>query len=612
MAEETPAQTIAALKQQLAIQTTLLELKTESQKPSIDHQGLKEFNPGRDISQVGQRWDNWLQQWELYLASQGLNEKHTEGVNTGEYKATNLKPLFLLKIGEEARMVYNGKRNAEGNDKLSAIIKFMTEHFKPKRSLFAYVSIFYKAKRLERESVNDFVTRLRHLAKPCQFEAQLENELLKVFVFGCGIEKVEKMMTSHDNKTLQDAIECGLTNEHQLEDLQQIRSLHTQESNSGGTINSVNQEKPSTSNNISYKNPQKQSNLCSWCGNERHARQQCPAKGKKCNKCGKEGHYGKVCRQTNSQLTGNGTQTETRKQFSKMKNTNSSKAISNNQITERFQLTIEEYDEYQQLKKLSEWDEYNMNMVYDNSKSTDPNPFTRIEINDTTLQVMVDTGAAVNTINESSYNRLTNKPKLEQFSNPLFGFGSPNKPLTTMGKFKTNIKWKNTTLNTMFVVMKGNQHQDIIGRKAAVALGMVTFNLELSNLNQISIKTKHTKEELKAIYPKLFSGKLGCAKDTEVKLEIDKSIKPIKQPLRPIAFHLREAVEKELDKQVAEGILEKVEFGTKPITWISNLVVIPKEKLTIKEAKSIESNKSKDLSNLLHLYYHMEKHYYDH
>ena len=162
-------------------------------------------------------------------------------------------------------------------------------------------------------------------------------------------------MTSHDNKTLQDAIECGLMNEHQLEDLQQIRSLHTQESNYGGTINSVNQEKPSTSYNISYKNPQIQSNLCSWCGNERHARQQCPAKGKKCNKCGKEGHYGKVCRQTiinqhNSQTSDNEKQSEPLKQDNKMN--------SIYQITEKIQLTIEEYDEYQELKKLSEWDNY--------------------------------------------------------------------------------------------------------------------------------------------------------------------------------------------------------------------------------------------------------------
>ena len=171
MTEPTAEQTIAALKQQLAIQTTILELKAESQKPpSIDHQGLKEFNPGRDISQVGQRWDNWLQQWELYLASQGLNEKYADGENMGEYRATNLKPLFLLKLGEEARMVYNGKRNADSSDKLSAIIKFMTEHFKPKRSLFAYVSIFYKAKRFEN------ITKC--LCKGCLTEMYNTNEVL--------------------------------------------------------------------------------------------------------------------------------------------------------------------------------------------------------------------------------------------------------------------------------------------------------------------------------------------------------------------------------------------------------------------------------------------------
>lgn len=105
------------------------------------------------------------------------------------------------------------------------------------------------------------------------------------------------------------------------------------------------------------------------------------------------------------------------------------------------------------------------------------------------------------------------------------------------------------------------RHQALIGRRTAIALGMVTLHTCLttankSDLNQITGKAHLTKAELASRFPKLFSGKLGCVKDIEVKLEVDESIKPVKQPLRPIAFHYRDAVESELDKQVAEGILE--------------------------------------------------------
>ena len=86
------------------------------------------------------------------------------------------------------------------------------------------------------------------------------------------------------------------------------------------------------------------------------------------------------------------------------------------------------------------------------------------------------------------------------------------------------------------------------------------------------------KEELALEFPRLFSGKLGCIKGVEVKLDVDETVKPVKQPLRPIAFHFRDAVEKELEKQLREDTLERVDVKTNPITWISNLVIVPKDR----------------------------------
>ncbi|RNA16209.1 Retrovirus-related Pol poly from transposon [Brachionus plicatilis] len=82
-------------------------------------------------------------------------------------------------------------------------------------------------------------------------------------------------------------------------------------------------------------------------------------------------------------------------------------------------------------------------------------------------------------------------------------------------------------------------------------------------------------EWLVARTPELFSGKLGCAKDISVKLDDDPNVRPVRQPQRPVAFHLREAVGRELDEQ---GILEPVDSSSGPTPWVSNLVVVPKDK----------------------------------
>ena len=62
-----------------------------------------------------------------------------------------------------------------------------------------------------------YVFRLRQLAVPCNFGANLE--LLRAVDFGCGTGKLEELTSSNDSKTLKDAIDISLKNEHKLADL---------------------------------------------------------------------------------------------------------------------------------------------------------------------------------------------------------------------------------------------------------------------------------------------------------------------------------------------------------------------------------------------------------
>ena len=95
---------------------------------------------------------------------------------------------------------------------------------------------------------------------------------------------------------------------------------------------------------------------------------------------------------------------------------------------------------------------------------------------------------------------------------------------------------------------------------------------------------KFSPEELKEKFPDLFSGKLGCLKGVEVKLDLDPSIKPVRQQQRPIAFHLRDPLELELKKQVDMDILEFVTDEMGPTPWVHNLVIVPKDKEVKKAA----------------------------
>jgi len=74
-------------------------------------------------------------------------------------------------------------------------------------------------------------------------------------------------------------------------------------------------------------------------------------------------------------------------------------------------------------------------------------------------------------------------------------------------------------------------------------------------------------------YKDLFTG-VGLLTDYSVHLHIDKSIKPVAQPMRRTPFRLREKVDEKLDELLAYDIIEPVTNG--PTRWVSPLVVAPK------------------------------------
>ena len=57
----------------------------------------------------------------------------------------------------------------------------------------------------------------------------------------------------------------------------------------------------------------------------------------------------------------------------------------------------------------------------------DPNAITTINVNDTKVMPMIDTGAAANDLDEMTYNSLSNKPDLILLNNPYYWYGNPDR-----------------------------------------------------------------------------------------------------------------------------------------------------------------------------------------
>jgi len=143
-----------------------------------------------------------------------------------------------------------------------------------------------------------------------------------------------------------------------------------------------------------------------------------------------------------------------------------------------------------------------------------------------------------------------------------------------LGQFDAMVKHGSNEVKARFVVAAGKQ-ECLLCCKTAEDLKLLTINA-VARIDEHFVEL--TEEQIHTRFPKLFSGKLGCLKGVCVKLDVDETVKPTRQPQRPVAFHLRDVVAKELEEQIECGILERVDQTSGPTPWVSNMVIIPKDK----------------------------------
>ena len=74
-------------------------------------------------------------------------------------------------------------------------------------------------------------------------------------------------------------------------------------------------------------------------------------------------------------------------------------------------------------------------------------------------------------------------------------------------------------------------------------------------------------------YADILTG-VGKLKNFQLKLHVNKDIKPVAQPVRRLPFGLRDKVDEKLDELLSKDIIE--EIPNTPTEWVSPLVVVPK------------------------------------
>ena len=175
--------------------------------------------------------------------------------------------------------------------------------------------------------------------------------------------------------------------------------------------------------------PQPSDEKCPNCGLE-HTGPECPARGKKCSKCGKKNHFRAVC---NSTRTGKKAANE----------------VSGREVQDKFDSLFLGSVEIKETK-----------------------PWTvSLVINKSSLVFKVDSGADVTCLPESDYRRLTPRPRLEQ---ARLALTSPGGKVECKGQFVATTTFRQKNYSFPVCVLK-NSKSRLLSRNVAVGMGIIQF-----------------------------------------------------------------------------------------------------------------------------------------
>jgi hypothetical protein len=458
--------------------------------------------------------------------------------------ANRKKALLLHYAGEEVHDMFSTLTLAphvgEGDlDLYKQASDALNDYFIPKRNKEYDIYKFRQSKQEPGESIDTYHTKLRKLAENCEF-ANVDDEIKSQIIQSCSSTRLRRRALRENEINLEQLLKLARSfeiSEQQASGIEKTESAHaihtktrsnppsTHGNYRGGRKPSYAPEHKQGGRKPSYT-PEHKQQKCYNCGGSFPHKGVCPAKGKTCNKCKKSNHFAKVCR--------------------------SGKKV--HSLTTTTETTQHTYS--------SSEDEYLFGL---NEHNNTKQPKATVCLKETQLEMVVDTGATVNIMDENTLSKLKSQPKLNNTKTKIYPYGS-GKSIDIIGTFDCEIKSDihKTAANTSIYVVKGS-YGSLLSYATAVDLNIIpTIRVVHSSVTDDIINN----------FADRFEG-IGKIKGLHAEIHIDKNIVPVTQPHRRIPFHLRKKVEDELKRLEELDIIEKVDG---PTPWVSPIVVAPKPK----------------------------------
>ena len=556
------------------------------------------FDPELDKADVAARWKKWLSRLENLFVAMNIQDDKRK------------RALLLHYAGEQVHDIFDAERSAymtststrstststtststSTTDTSSSSTadaphspdcstfdgakKILDTYFAPKRNVQMEIYVFRSCKQKPDQTLEAYVTELRRLALTCSFP-DTEQEILSQVIQHCSSQRLRRQALRNPDKNLNEIIILG----RMLEQAdQQARAMERDEVNafprqtrpppvqmhhakrhSTCTLPNRTGNMKTQAHKASNRST---STTCGNCGGRYPHDGQCPAAGKICNACQKPNHFAAVCRSKTCRNCGgryphDGPCPAAGKTCKSCHKMNHFDAVCRSKARAKQQLNVVEDTDPTNPTQSDDNDDYCFPVSSGPSISA-VSPKTELYVQDVPVNFLIDTGASVNILDESTYERLGKPPFRDTRLSPLFPYGGTT-PIQVLGSccLPTHLAGREAVPVDYHVV--AGSHGCLLGYDTASSLHLVHVVREISDWQKA--------------FPKLSQG-IGKLKGRTFELHIDKDVQPVAITNRRTPFHLRKKVEDELTKLLKEDIIEEV--NGEPTPWVSPIVTPPKK-----------------------------------
>ena len=386
------------------------------------------------------------------------------------------------------------------------------------------------------ESVDDFITDLRNLAKTCGFCDCMNDSLIRDrIVMGIRGKDTRKKLLSMKKLSLTNSIDICKAHEATTRRLQQMSTS----TSTSSEVHKVNRHQPKKSQ--SYKPSSSTpatgayarspvTRECKFCDTTHPMlKSKCPAYGKKCSKCGQMNHYAVRCPRNRKKI---------------------------HQIAE----DSEDSDD-SELKLL---EAYCVNSV---SLGKGNQIYAELHVCDKPVKLQIDCGATVNILPKSLIGNLKMSPTstlLQMWNRAIV------KPLGEAKVPITNPVTGDNYLCKFVIVSDNHGFVPLLGNKVSQKMGLITVNSDL--FKRVASISSEPVDPVRT-FPDVFNEDLGQLPGPAT-LTVDPNITPEIAPNRRVPEALMEPLAKELDKLCRMQVIVPVD---KPTDWVSNILVARKK-----------------------------------